>query len=58
MDIKQRQLINKYLDLLFRRKVFIITLLLLSLPVGLGVYLRHSESIRIVESSQLSISRG
>jgi uncharacterized protein involved in exopolysaccharide biosynthesis len=40
MEIQQRQLINKYLDLLYRRKIFIITLLLLSLPVGLGVYLR------------------
>lgn len=40
MDIQQRQLVNKYIDLLFRRKIFIITLLLLSLPIGLGVYLR------------------
>lgn len=40
MDIQQRQLINKYLDLFFRRKVIIVTLLLLSLPVGLGLYLR------------------
>lgn len=39
MDSKQRQLINKYLNLFFRRKVFIIAMLLLSLPGGLGVYL-------------------
>jgi polysaccharide chain length determinant protein (PEP-CTERM system associated) len=39
MDSKQRQLVNKYIDLFFRRKVFIIAMLLLSLPVGLGVYL-------------------
>ncbi len=39
MDSKQRQLANKYIDLLLRRKVFIIAMLLLSLPVGLGVYL-------------------
>lgn len=39
MDINQRQLLNKYIDLFLRRKIFIITLLLLSLPVGLWVYL-------------------
>jgi uncharacterized protein involved in exopolysaccharide biosynthesis len=39
MDSKQRQLTNKYIDLLLRRQVFIIAMLLLSLPVGLGVYL-------------------
>ena len=36
---KQRQLVNKYLDLFFRRKIFIIIVLLLSLPIGLGIYL-------------------
>jgi len=50
MDIKQRQLVNKYLDLLFRRKIFIIVLLLLSLPIGLGVYLRTPK---VYESSSL-----
>jgi len=40
MDSKQSQQISKYLDLFSRRKVFIITILLLSLPVGLGIYLR------------------
>ncbi len=39
MDSKQRQLVSKYIDLFFRRKVFIIAMLLLSLPIGLGVYL-------------------
>ncbi len=50
MDPKQRQLINKYLDLLFRRKIFIIAILLLSLPIGLGVYLRTPK---VYESSSL-----
>ena len=40
MDIKQSQQAKKYIDLFLRYKVFIITLLLLSLPVGLGVYLK------------------
>ncbi len=40
MDPKQSQQAKKYLDLFLRRKVFIITLLLLSLPVGLGFYLK------------------
>jgi polysaccharide chain length determinant protein (PEP-CTERM system associated) len=39
MNQKQRQLVNKYLDLFFRRKILILTLILLSLPIGLGVYL-------------------
>lgn len=39
MDSKQRQLVNKYLDLLFRRKGLIISVLLISLPLGLGAYL-------------------
>ncbi len=39
MDPKQSQQAKKYLDLFLRRKIFIVTLLLLSLPVGLGVYL-------------------
>jgi polysaccharide chain length determinant protein (PEP-CTERM system associated) len=39
MDIKQRQLVKKYLDLFFRRKLFIIIVFLLSLPIGLGIYL-------------------
>ena len=59
MDIKQRQLINKYLDLLFRRKIFIITILLLSLPIGLGVYLRtpkvyQSSSLLSYQSQSIS----
>ncbi len=39
MDSTQSLLGRKYLDLFLRRKFFIFTLLLLSLPVGLGVYL-------------------
>ena len=39
MDSTQSLFGRKYLDLFLRRKFFIITLLLLSLPVGLGVYL-------------------
>ncbi len=38
MDPKQRQLVNKYLDLFYRRKVFIIAIMLLSLPAGLLLY--------------------
>ncbi|MFH0781470.1 MAG: Wzz/FepE/Etk N-terminal domain-containing protein [Pseudomonadota bacterium] len=39
MDLKQRQLASKYIDLLFRRKILILTLFLLSMPIGLGIYL-------------------
>lgn len=39
MDIKQSQQAKKYLNLFLRRKNFIIFFILLSLPVGLGVYL-------------------
>ena len=39
MDIKQRQMVNKYLDLFFRRKIFIFIIFLLSFPIGLGIYL-------------------
>lgn len=39
MDLKQRQLASKYIDLLFRRKILIFTLFLLSVPIGLKVYL-------------------
>ncbi len=39
MDNKQRQIVNKYLDLFFRKKIFIFILFLLSFPVGLGIYL-------------------
>lgn len=39
MDSKQRQLASKYIDLLFRRKILIVTLFLLSMPIGLGTYL-------------------
>ncbi|MCD6388190.1 MAG: hypothetical protein J7L69_02175 [Desulfobulbaceae bacterium] len=40
MDQQQRQLIKKYLDLILRRKKIIITFFLISIVVGLGVYLR------------------
>ncbi len=40
MDQVQSQLIKKYLDLFWRRKIFITILFLLSLPLGLGFYLR------------------
>jgi len=39
MNYIQRQLTNKYVDLFSRRKWLIITILLISLPIGLGVYL-------------------
>ena len=39
MDLKQRQLASKYIDLLLRRKILIFTVCLLSMPVGLGSYL-------------------
>ncbi|MGW8195090.1 MAG: Wzz/FepE/Etk N-terminal domain-containing protein, partial [Desulforhopalus sp.] len=39
MDSTQRQLAYKYIDLFERRKILIITIFLLSLPIGLAVYL-------------------
>lgn len=50
MDEKQRQLVNKYLDLFFRRKIFIIACLLLSLPIGLKLYL---DTPKVYQSSSL-----
>ena len=50
MDTTTRHLLNKYLDLFFRRKLFIVTVLLLSLPVGLGIYL---DAPKIYQSSSL-----
>ena len=55
MDIKQRQLVNKYLDLFFRRKIFIFAVLLLSLPIGLGVYLTTPKEYQ--STSLLSYQR-
>jgi len=40
MNSKQSQLAQKYLNLFLRRRVLIITLLLLSLPIGMRVYLK------------------
>ena len=40
MDIQQSQQAKQYLDLFLRRKILILSFLLLSLPVGLGVYLK------------------
>jgi polysaccharide chain length determinant protein (PEP-CTERM system associated) len=48
MDEKQRQMVNKYLDLFFRRKLFIITLVLVSLPIGLGFYLNTPKVYQAV----------
>ncbi|MGB3209906.1 MAG: hypothetical protein WBB19_04285 [Desulforhopalus sp.] len=59
MDRKQRQLVNKYLDLFFRRKFIIITTLLLSLPIGLGIYLRTPkvyQSTSLLSYQQQKIS--
>lgn len=39
MDNIQRQLVNKYVDLICRRKWLIVIILLVGLPMGLGVYL-------------------
>lgn len=39
MDLKQRHLVNKYVDLILRRKLLIAFFLLVSLPLGLGVYM-------------------
>jgi len=44
MDIKQNQQAKKYIDLFLRYKIFIIILPLLSLPVGLGVYLNTPKT--------------
>lgn len=40
MDQQQNQLLKKYLDLFLRWKAFVIASILLSLPIGLGVYLK------------------
>ncbi len=59
MDSNQRQLVNKYIDLIFRRKVFIVTMLLLSLPVGLGVYLitpKVYQSASLLSYQQQTVS--
>ncbi len=55
MNIKQRQVVNKYLDLFFRRKIFIFAILLLSLPIGLGIYLTTPKEYQ--SSSLLSYQR-
>jgi polysaccharide chain length determinant protein (PEP-CTERM system associated) len=38
MDLIQRQLVNKYLDLFFRRKLLIFSLFIFSMPLGLAWY--------------------
>jgi polysaccharide chain length determinant protein (PEP-CTERM system associated) len=43
MNSKQSQQAQNYLNLFLRRKVLIITFLLLSLPVGLGIYLNSPK---------------
>ena len=55
MNIKQRQLVNKYLDLFFRRKIFIFAVFLLGLPIGLGVYLTTPKEYQ--STSLLSYQR-
>ncbi|MBI5557527.1 MAG: hypothetical protein HY885_07810 [Deltaproteobacteria bacterium] len=40
MDQQQRQLIKKYVDIFLRRKKLVVSFLLLSAVVGLGVYLK------------------
>ncbi len=40
MDQQQNQLLKKYLDLFLRWKAFVLASILLSLPIGLGVYLK------------------
>lgn len=40
MDQQQNQLLKKYLDLFLRWKAFVFACVLLSLPIGLGVYLK------------------
>lgn len=59
MDKKQRQLVNKFVDLFSRRKIFIIVMLLLSLPTGLGVYLvtpRVYQATSLLSYEQQKIS--
>jgi len=59
MDSTQSLLGRKYLDLFLRRKFFIITVLLLSLPVGLGVYLitpKQYQSTSLLSYQQHKIS--
>ncbi len=61
MDSTQRHLVQKYVDLLYRRKVLIVTLLLLSLPVGLGVYLKTPKVFQassLLSYEQQMISAG
>lgn len=48
MDSKQRQLIKKYLDLFSRRKMMILIMLMVSLPIGLGVYLWMPKEYQVV----------
>ena len=48
MDSKQRQLVKKYIDLFSRRKILILVLLMVSLPIGLGVYLWMPKEYQVV----------
>lgn len=61
MDKKQSLILKKYLDLAFRRKIILCILLLISLPVGLGVYLvipKVYESSTMLSFQQQKISTG
>ncbi|MFT5697261.1 MAG: heme/copper-type cytochrome/quinol oxidase subunit 2 [Desulforhopalus sp.] len=53
MDKKKRQLINKYIELFYRRKVLIISLFLLSLPIGLGTYLLSPDVATSIPEKQI-----
>lgn len=59
MDSQQRQVANKYLDLFYRRKWFIMVVLMISLPVGLGVYLftpKVYQAVSLLSYEQQKIS--
>ena len=59
MDSKQRQLANKYLDLFGRRILFITILFVVSLLIGLGVYLRMPkvyQAVSLLSYEQQKIS--
>ncbi len=61
MDLKQRHLVIKYLDLFLRRKFLILFFLLASLPLGLGVYMitpKVYQSSSLLSYQQQKITSG
>lgn len=59
MDSQQRQVANKYLDLFYRRKWFIMIVLMISLPIGLGVYLvtpKEYQAVSLLSYEQQKIN--